>query len=51
MGAADFDAAVLRVLAGVEKKRSALGPAEKDAVAGHEVRFLWGGRGGGALRR
>lgn len=37
VGAADFDAAVLRTLAGVEKKRSALGAVEKGVVAAHEV--------------
>ena len=34
----DFDAAVLRSVAGVEKKRSILQGIEKEVVARHEVR-------------
>lgn len=37
MGNADFDNAILRAVAGVEKKRSLLQGVEKDVVAKHEV--------------
>lgn len=39
---AEFDTAILRSIAGIEKKRSILQGLEKDVVAKHEV-----GRGGG----
>jgi len=37
VGAADFEAAVMRSLAGIEKKRSVLQGLEKETVAKHEV--------------
>ena len=36
MGQTDFDQAILRAVAGVEKKRSILQGAEKESVAKHE---------------
>ena len=39
VGRVDFDAAVLRSVAGVEKKRSILRGVEKEVVARHEVRI------------
>lgn len=36
MGQVDFDHAILRAVAGVEKKRSVLQGAEKESVAKHE---------------
>lgn len=38
MSAEDFDAAVMRSIAGIEKKRSLLHGVEKEVVAKHEVR-------------
>ena len=37
MGKEDFESAVLRTVAGIEKKRSILSPAEKIIVSAHEV--------------
>lgn len=38
VGREEFDAAILRAVAGIEKKRSILMGVEKDVVAKHEVR-------------
>lgn len=37
MGSADFDHAILRAVAGIEKKRSILVGVEKEVVARHEA--------------
>jgi cell division protease FtsH len=37
VGKEEFEAAVLRTVAGIEKKRSLLGPAEKSIVSAHEA--------------
>jgi hypothetical protein len=39
VGPEEFDVAVLRAVAGIEKKRSILAGLEKEVVARHEVRF------------
>jgi cell division protease FtsH len=40
VGREEFSAAVLRSVAGIEKKRSILQGMEKEVVARHEVRHL-----------
>ena len=42
MGLEEFDQAIMRSVAGIEKKRSILSGVEKDQVAKHEVRgVVW----------